>query len=104
MRWTLFPLAHSSSRLRRDPGPLPAPRRARSPVGSVLVAATLAVFGCAKPPPDASLLQADAEVRIDTMGIPHIYAASDPDAYFVSGYTMASMRLFQMEMVRRQAL
>ena len=70
----------------------------------MLAATALLALGCAKPAPDNSPLQADTQVLIDTMGIPHIYAASDSDAFFASGYTMARMRLFEMEMVRRQAL
>jgi len=48
-------------------------------------------------------LGADTEVLIDKMGVPHIYSASDRDAMFASGYVMARLRLFQLEMVRRQA-
>ena len=48
-------------------------------------------------------LGADTEVLIDQMGVPHIYANSDRDAMFASGYVMAKLRLFQLEMVRRQA-
>ena len=33
---------------------------------------------------------ADTEVLIDKMGVPHIYAASDRDAMFASGYVMAA--------------
>ncbi len=76
------------------------PRRFR--LRSVLAAA-LFTLGCSTPV-ENSPLQADTEVLIDNMGIPHIYAKNDADAFFASGYTMARMRLFQMEMVRRQAL
>jgi penicillin amidase len=48
-------------------------------------------------------LGADTEVLIDKMGVPHIYAQNDRDAMFASGYVMAKLRLFQLEMVRRQA-
>ena len=37
------------------------------------------------------------------MGVPHIYGRSDADAMLASGYMMARMRLFQLELVRRQA-
>src|ERR1700712_5343366 len=87
---------------------LPTPReiRPRLPArrSSVLAAAALLALGWGKPAPDHSPLDADTQVLIDTMGIPHIYASSDSDAFFASGYTMARMRLFQIEMVRRQAL
>lgn len=44
-----------------------------------------------------------AEVRVirDTYGIPHIYAKNKTDALRALGYTMASERLFQMEIARR---
>ncbi len=48
-------------------------------------------------------LSADVDVVLDSMGIPHVYAESDVDALYASGYMMARMRLFQIEMVRRQA-
>jgi penicillin amidase len=46
----------------------------------------------------------EVEIVIDTRGIPHIYAASDDDLAFASGYQMATDRLFQMELMRRRAL
>lgn len=107
MRWTLPPLARSGylgcpgsldSLARNELGRRPA-RRLR--LGQALLAAGL--LGCSAPP-DSTPLQADTEVLVDKMGIPHIYAQSDADAFLASGYTMARMRLFQMEMVRRQAL
>ena len=49
------------------------------------------------------ILRDEAEVLIDSMGVPHIFAANDADAFIASGYTMAKLRLFQIEMIRRQA-
>jgi len=46
----------------------------------------------------------DIEILIDNMGIPHIFAATDEDAFFAAGYMVASDRLYQMEMLRRFAL
>lgn len=45
------------------------------------------------------------EVRVlrDNWGVPHIYAESEPDAYFALGYCMAQDRLFQMDVLRRLA-
>lgn len=40
---------------------------------------------------------------VDSMGVPHVYAQHDTDAMLASGYMMARMRLFQLEVVRRQA-
>jgi penicillin G amidase len=43
-----------------------------------------------------------AEVRItrDLWGVPHIFAATDDDAYFGLGFAVAQDRLFQMELLR----
>lgn len=49
-------------------------------------------------------LAQEVEIVIDTRGIPHIYAASDDDLAFASGYKMATDRLFQMDLMRRRAL
>lgn len=50
-----------------------------------------------------ALPKLSAEVRVlrDTYGIPHIYAQNKKDAFRALGYTMASERLFQMEVARR---
>jgi penicillin G amidase len=40
-------------------------------------------------------------VRRDARSIPYIDAKSDADAYFAQGYTTASDRLFQMDLMRR---
>lgn len=103
MRWTLPPLTRSGSLSPQKLGcpPRTAARRSRWWLGRALLAAGL--LGCTAPP-DTTPLQADIEVLVDKMGIPHIYAQSDADAFLASGYAMARMRLFQMEMVRRQAL
>ena len=45
--------------------------------------------------------QEDIEVLYDNYGVPHIYAASETDAYFALGYVHAQDRLFQMEILRR---
>lgn len=46
-------------------------------------------------------LSAQAEVRRDRWGIPHIYAASNADLFAALGYTHAQDRLWQMELNRR---
>ncbi|MFO0632189.1 MAG: penicillin acylase family protein [Nannocystaceae bacterium] len=43
------------------------------------------------------------EILIDDHGVPHIYGASDEDAFYGAGYQMARDRLFHMEMTRRRA-
>jgi penicillin amidase len=47
-------------------------------------------------------LQAPVKVQRDSFGIPHIFAQNKSDAFRALGYVMASERLFQMEMARRQ--
>ncbi|UYL07731.1 penicillin acylase family protein [Bdellovibrio sp. SKB1291214] len=47
-------------------------------------------------------LSKDVKVQRDTYGIPHIFAQNKSDAFKALGYVMASERLFQMEMARRQ--
>lgn len=48
-------------------------------------------------------LKEKTEVYYDKLGVPHIYAASETDAYFSLGYVVAQDRLFQLEMIRRLA-
>lgn len=47
----------------------------------------------------------DGEIRIifDKLGVPHIYASSDQDAFFAIGYVHARDRLWQMDIQRRFA-
>ncbi len=64
--------------------------------------------GCYAPPtgsraPAFQRLSAPVEVLRDSLGIPHLYAATDDDVFFASGYTQAVDRLFQMELMRRSA-
>ncbi len=48
-------------------------------------------------------LGAPVDVVRDAAGIPHVYAASDDDAWFAIGFLHAEDRLWQMEMDRRIA-
>jgi penicillin amidase len=48
-------------------------------------------------------LTAEVEVLRDTTGIPHIYGATDADAFYASGYMQATDRLFQMDLMRLRA-
>ena len=52
---------------------------------------------------DVAGLQAPAQVVRDSLGVPHISAKSDHDAYFMVGWVHAQDRLFQMDSSRRQA-
>lgn len=52
---------------------------------------------------DLEYLKDEVKVFTDKWGIPHIYAKNQIDAYRVLGYTVASERLFQMDLMRRIA-
>ena len=49
-------------------------------------------------------LEADAEIRIDQWGVPHIYAQKHYDAFFVQGFNAARDRLWQIDLWRRRGL
>ncbi len=48
-------------------------------------------------------LSAQVDVALDSHGVPHISAASEADAAAALGYLHARDRMFQMELMRRQA-
>jgi penicillin G amidase len=48
-------------------------------------------------------LERPAKVLRDAFGVPHVFAKSEHDAYFMVGYLHAQDRLFQMDSSRRQA-
>jgi penicillin amidase len=45
-----------------------------------------------------------ARILVDGWGVPHIYAASQEDAFFVQGFNAARDRLFQIDLWRRRGL
>jgi acyl-homoserine lactone acylase PvdQ len=49
-------------------------------------------------------LKNPAEILVDAWGIPHIYAMSEEDVFFVQGFNAARDRLFQMDVWRRRGL
>jgi penicillin amidase len=49
-------------------------------------------------------LQLPAEIRIDHWGVPHLYAGSEEDLFFVQGFNAARDRLFQIDLWRRRGL
>lgn len=49
-------------------------------------------------------LHAAAEIRVDRWGVPHLYARSDADLFFVQGFNAARDRLFQIDLWRRRGL
>lgn len=68
---------------------------------ALLVGAALPV--CAQPVKLAGLGQ-PARILVDRWGVPHIYAASQDDAFFVQGFNAARDRLFQIDLWRRRGL
>ena len=46
-------------------------------------------------------LDDEVEVFFDERGMPHIYAGTEKDLYFATGYLMARERLWQMDLIRR---
>jgi penicillin G amidase len=48
-------------------------------------------------------LQGPVDVRYDARGVPHIFAASESDAYRALGYVVARDRLFQLDLQTRAA-
>src|SRR3954454_18850835 len=49
-------------------------------------------------------LKAPGEIIVDRWGIPHIYAASARDAFFLQGYNAARDRLWQIDLWRKRGL
>ena len=49
-------------------------------------------------------LSAPAELIVDHWGIPHIFAASQRDAFFLQGYNAARDRLWQIDLWRKRGL
>ena len=65
--------------------------------------ACIALPAAAQPLKVAGLKQ-PARILVDTWGVPHIYAASQDDAFFVQGFNAARDRLFQIDLWRRRGL
>src|ERR1700737_201315 len=51
-----------------------------------------------------SALHAAAEIRVDRWGVPHLYASSEADLFYVQGFNAARDRLFQIDLWRRRGL
>jgi penicillin amidase len=49
-------------------------------------------------------LKSPGEIVVDHWGIPHIYAASERDAFFLQGYNAARDRLWQIDLWRKRGL
>ena len=85
-------------------------RHAAAAICSLLFAGACGAQGATKPPiPTERIsgikgLKAAAEIRIDPWGVPHIYARSEADLFFVQGFNSARDRLFQIDLWRRRGL
>ncbi len=83
-----------------------------SRLAASIVAATLCAVSAAAAAKEAPALnrvaveglKARAEVLIDHWGVPHIYAHSAYDAFFVQGWNAARDRLWQIDLWRRSGL
>ena len=81
--------------------------------GAMIVAVVLALAGtyyfASRSLPDYNRtvtlngLAAPVEIVRDNANVPHIFAETDPDAYFALGFAHAQDRLWQMTMLRRTA-
>ena len=49
-------------------------------------------------------LKSPAQLIVDRWGIPHIYAASSRDAFFLQGWNAARDRLWQIDLWRKRGL
>ena len=67
---------------------------ARAEVPAAAAREDRAVHGLAQP----------AEILVDRWGVPHIYAASARDAFFLQGYNAARDRLWQIDLWRKRGL
>ena len=65
-----------------------------SHAGAAPAARTIAVAG----------LKQDASIVVDRWGVPHMYAGSEDDLFFVQGFNAARDRLFQIDLWRLRGL
>ncbi|MDI4633663.1 penicillin acylase family protein [Pelomonas sp. V22] len=63
-------------------------------LAATAAAEPIAVPGLAKP----------AQIQVDRWGVPHLYAASSEDLFFLQGFNAARDRLFQIDLWRRRGL
>jgi penicillin amidase len=70
---------------------------------SLLLGASASALASSYPPQALPGLQRTARVVRDHLGIPHVYARSHHDAFFLNGYLHAQDRFFEMDDSRHQA-
>ena len=80
-----------------------APRTCVLALGFGLIVAGCTEPEATRPPAGPPSPLADVDLVVDELGITHVYAKSDADAFFGAGYAMARDRLFHMELMRRRA-
>ena len=81
-------------------------------VRGTLLVMLIALGACASAPErDVSFtehavsgLEKPAEIIVDAWGVPHIYAQTHYDAFFVQGFNAARDRLWQIDLWRRRGL
>lgn len=71
---------------------------------ALLLGAALPAIGAGAQPVEVAGLKQPARILVDKWGVPHIYAASQEDAFFVQGFNAARDRLFQIDLWRRRGL
>lgn len=93
LRWLLLPMALFACNSRAMPLAATTQPPSRVPIRVQPSTQTLSVPG----------LQQPVRILRDHWGIAHIYAANEHDLFFAQGYNVASDRLFQLELWRREA-
>ncbi|MDX1405447.1 MAG: penicillin acylase family protein [Woeseiaceae bacterium] len=77
----------------------------KRPTASIILMITLLAAATAEERSYAvSGLEKDAEIIVDEWGVPHIYANTHYDAFFVQGFNAARDRLWQIDVWRRRGL
>jgi penicillin amidase len=78
------------------------------PIIAVIIAALSCASATSAEPAHESRrldgLKAPARIVVDHWGIPHIFAGSERDAFFVQGYNAARDRLWQIDLWRKRGL
>lgn len=82
---------------------MPLSRRLLPPLLSLILVSAAAAAAPVQTIKVAGLEQG-AEILVDRWGVPHIYAQSQDDAFFVQGFNAARDRLFQIDLWRRRGL
>ena len=76
-------------------------------VAMIALVMVFLVAGTARPQVDGVVrtagIEGPVEIARDSLGVPHIWAANEPDLLFAQGWVHAQDRLWQMELFRRVA-